>query len=387
MTYICNVDLLPSSPMSISRATPLLVPGPNPRAPAIPWRPDDFFAVDDTVRGGSSRSHITLAQNPPLCRGEIVFSGFLDTTTLGGAGFASQVSSSVLPVTLSRHNFVGLRLVVRKQARPPLTSPPEGGGKDAVRSIVFQIKTEVPQRRPDGRRESVIVWEWNFDLPTSNDDPNTSTMSTDELCVYDAGWQDFKPFYRGKPVDADKAGEFEPEKTVEWGLMARSNFQMQSGPFSVQIHSLSAINRSESDVLATCHADKLAKSRQPFRHQQAASITQIIPSSDDAAFAAASSLRQRSSSSEYYGFALFILATVLWIVWVMWALTPDSILQMIGIVWYPSRDWAFLLPAWSLVIVLTIYAVFIGINMYNTPDLDDIRNVTGEWCVKDEHSL
>lgn len=44
-----------------------------------------------------------------------------------------------------------------------------------------------------------------------------------------------------------------------------------------------------------------------------------------------------TSSGEYYGFALFIFATVAFFLWILWALTPDSILQKIGIDWYPNR--------------------------------------------------
>lgn len=85
--------------------------------------------------------------------------------------------------------------------------------------------------------------------------------------------------------------------------------------------------------------------------------------------------RERSSG-EYYGFALFIFSTVLWIGWIAWALTPDEVLQKVGIAWYPNREWAFLLPAWSLFVVLAVYAIFIGLNARNTPELEDINNVT-----------
>jgi hypothetical protein len=44
-----------------------------------------------------------------------------------------------------------------------------------------------------------------------------------------------------------------------------------------------------------------------------------------------------SGSGEYYGFALFIVATVIMVLWMLWALVPDTVLQSIGIDWYPNR--------------------------------------------------
>ncbi len=42
-------------------------------------------------------------------------------------------------------------------------------------------------------------------------------------------------------------------------------------------------------------------------------------------------------SGEYYGFALFIFATVLFVLWILWALLPDSALEKLGVGWYPNR--------------------------------------------------
>lgn len=44
-----------------------------------------------------------------------------------------------------------------------------------------------------------------------------------------------------------------------------------------------------------------------------------------------------SGSGEFYGFALFILATLVLVGWCLWALTPDRILKQIGIDYYPNR--------------------------------------------------
>ena len=377
--------------MSYEGTTPLFAPGPNPRAPALPWRSDDFFAVDDRVRGGTSHSHTAIVQYPPKSRGELVFSGFLDTITLGGAGFASQASSTPFPVALNKDDFSGLRLVVRKEPNWSEPSPPSdggnpGGGKGPVTSFVFEIKTEEPQRRPDGRRESVVVWEWSFTIPQEGDDLSNSrlnmVLTNDDFWVFDSTWEDFKPFYRGRPVDPDTAGEFHPDQTKEWALMARSNFQAQSGPFALQLHSLNALPVEDQFGASKPHAatalptDAAAGETESWVDEKSGHSFRAGSSARSTSVTAATTIR--STSGEYYGFALFIFSTVLWIVWLAWALTPDEILENVGIAWYPNREWAFLIPAWSLLAVLAVYAVFIGLNARNTPELDDINNVTGK---------
>lgn len=378
--------------MSYQDTTPLFAPGPNPRAPALPWRSDAFVAVDDRVRGGTSHSHTAIVQYPPNSRGEIIFSGFLDTITLGGAGFASQASSLAFPVQLSKDKFAGLRLVVRKEANwqeptPPSDGTNPGGGKAPVTSFVFEIKTQEPKRRPDGRRESVIVWEWSFSIPQSDEqakDPRLNrALTNDDFWVFDSTWDDFKPVYRGRPVDPDKAGEFRPEETHEWSFMARSNFQAQSGPFALQIHSLNALPAEDQSRAFNPHSSSSLPTQaiadsETWLDEKAAPSFRAIPSASTPPTETVMG-GARSTSNEYYGFALFIFATVLWIGWIGWALTPDEVLQSVGIAWYPNREWAFLIPAWSLFAVLAVYAVFIGLNASNTPELEDLQNVTGKY--------
>lgn len=366
--------------MSYTGTTPLFAPGPNPRSPALPWRSDDFTAVDDRVRGGISHSHTATVQYPPNSRGELVFSGFLDTLTLGGAGFASQASTTPFPVPLSKDEYGGLRLVVRRQPDCQEVAPPAddvpGGGKAGVTSFVFEIKTEVPARRPDGRRESVLVWEWSFRIPQEGGERDArlnTALTNEDFWVFDSTWADFKPTYRGRPVDPGEAGEFNPQNTHEWSFMARSNFQAQSGPFVLQLHSLSAL--PAQDQFETSHAH--SSSTLPVDSTQPHTESWVDEKSDRSFRPAPpSDAAPLRPTREYYGFALFIVATLLWLGWIAWALTPDAVLQSLGVAWYPNREWAFLIPAWSLFAVLAVYAVFIGLNARSTPELDELQNVT-----------
>lgn len=101
--------------------------------PRAVWNASDFTNVDDTVRGGSSKSSMTIAD--PFAG--IDFAGFLDTTTLGGAGFASQAYSKDkkgFPGSpLDKEKFSGLRLVLASNDSEKATANARrsqpGGGK------------------------------------------------------------------------------------------------------------------------------------------------------------------------------------------------------------------------------------------------------------------
>lgn len=58
----------------------------NLYAPHRPWTSTDWTDSDDRVRGGASHSYMQCSPLDPIAR----FCGNLDTSALGGAGFASQ---------------------------------------------------------------------------------------------------------------------------------------------------------------------------------------------------------------------------------------------------------------------------------------------------------
>ncbi|CAD6902744.1 unnamed protein product [Tilletia controversa] len=89
---------------------------------------------------------------------------------------------------------------------------------------------------------------------------------------------------------------------------------------------------------------------------------------------------QSATSSEYYGFALFTLTTCLWLSWIVWALVPQEVLEWWGVLWMPSREWAYLLPAWSMATMLFGYAAYNAINIMNTAGPHELHSLV------DEHS-
>lgn len=75
----------------------------------------------------------------------------------------------------------------------------------------------------------------------------------------------------------------------------------------------------------------------------------------------------RSRAPEFYGFVAWTSTSLLFIVYVLWAVTPDEYIRCLGIIWYPNREWAILLPAYSMMIVLLTYFTYFSLALANTP--------------------
>lgn len=141
----------------------------HPLTRSRPWQASQWVTSDDRVRGGSSQSHLT-ASNPSTAK----FYGNLDTSTLGGAGFASQYSAGALELDLS--HWEGIVIDVAESS-------------DGKR-YALTIKDNVPPRREDGRLKSTVTWEAEFK-------PN----GPGKIFL---GWDDFKATYRGKDRPDEK---------------------------------------------------------------------------------------------------------------------------------------------------------------------------------------
>ncbi|GAA5829555.1 hypothetical protein JCM3766R1_001221 [Sporobolomyces carnicolor] len=73
-----------------------------------------------------------------------------------------------------------------------------------------------------------------------------------------------------------------------------------------------------------------------------------------------------SPTVESQGFVLYISSALLFVVYLAWSFLPDHALDAIGIEWYPSREWALLIPSWITVTVLYVYVGYLLLNMSNT---------------------
>jgi len=107
----------------------------------------------------------------------------LDTTTLGGAGFASQTATPSEPWDLSSYDGIQVEVV-------------KGDGK----KYTLIAKDEVPaEKREDGREKSSVNWEYDF------------VAGVDKSTIW-VPWSSFKAVYRGveKPDAAPlKIGEIQ----------------------------------------------------------------------------------------------------------------------------------------------------------------------------------
>ncbi|GAA5877089.1 hypothetical protein JCM3774_002838 [Rhodotorula dairenensis] len=72
---------------------------------------------------------------------------------------------------------------------------------------------------------------------------------------------------------------------------------------------------------------------------------------------------------ESQGFVLYIGSLVAYGLYLAWAFLPERCLVAIGIEWYPSRDWALLVPAWIVMLVAFVYISYFLLTMYSTPSL------------------
>ncbi|KAJ2712508.1 hypothetical protein H4R19_002716 [Coemansia spiralis] len=83
---------------------------------------------------------------------------------------------------------------------------------------------------------------------------------------------------------------------------------------------------------------------------------------------------------EYYGFVLYLVSLAAFAVYLLWAYLPDGALEALGITYYPDRYWAVALPAWWLVAVGSVYVFTMAMNLYNTPLLSSMDNITDSFA-------
>ncbi|KAJ6627976.1 PIG-P-domain-containing protein [Mycena sp. CBHHK59/15] len=88
----------------------------------------------------------------------------------------------------------------------------------------------------------------------------------------------------------------------------------------------------------------------------------------------------RSRAAEFYGFVAWTSTSFLFCVYLLWALLPDEYIVWMGISWYPSREWALLFPAWSIVIALLTYFVYFALALYGTPSFSDMGSIIDSYA-------
>ncbi|KAL8975072.1 MAG: hypothetical protein Q9197_000708 [Variospora fuerteventurae] len=172
-----------------------------------PWLPPPWHASDDCVRGGCSRS--SLSALPNNCA---VFEGHLDIKALGGAGFASQLQSTI-PDPDKEGNTTG-------DATWDL-SPYDGIEIDVIagdgKTYTLILKDEIPgETRDDGRERAGTSWEAEFPLSKSGKHKDGKAEEREIVWV---PWSALKPTYRGK--EKQDAGKLKLGEIRRLGFMMR----------------------------------------------------------------------------------------------------------------------------------------------------------------------
>ncbi|KAH6953828.1 complex I intermediate-associated protein 30 [Ilyonectria sp. MPI-CAGE-AT-0026] len=209
-------------PQIIQRGWPFL-------ALFTPWDKSQWIASDDTVRGGKSRSTLEVIQprtpdNPcwvPVAK----FSGYLDYSTLGGAGFASQRTVDDWPgLDLSDYDSILLEI------------PYTDGKKYSI-----NLKDTVLPPTADGREQATISWEFDFQLPPA--DASKKSGSVNQVVIKFA---DLVPTFRGTVQNDTEPLDLANIKRVN--IMIRSFFAQQDGDFELHIKSIIARNEASAQA-------------------------------------------------------------------------------------------------------------------------------------------
>lgn len=66
---------------------------------------------------------------------------------------------------------------------------------------------------------------------------------------------------------------------------------------------------------------------------------------------------------EYYGFTLYLVSSLTFVVYLLWSFLPSPFLHSLGIYYYPNRWWALAIPAWTVMFGVYIY---VALASYNT---------------------
>ncbi|KAI4178688.1 MAG: hypothetical protein LQ346_007363 [Caloplaca aetnensis] len=82
---------------------------------------------------------------------------------------------------------------------------------------------------------------------------------------------------------------------------------------------------------------------------------------------------------EYYGFVLYLLSSLSFLVYLLWSYLPSPFLYQFGIHYYPNRWWSLAIPSF---LVMTLVYIYVALAAYNTEYLtlpmDSIENIVDE---------
>ncbi|KAL9106981.1 MAG: hypothetical protein Q9187_008487 [Circinaria calcarea] len=82
---------------------------------------------------------------------------------------------------------------------------------------------------------------------------------------------------------------------------------------------------------------------------------------------------------EYYGFVLYLVSSLSFLIYLLWSYLPSPFLHQLGIYYYPNRWWSLAIPSF---LVMTIVYIYVALACYNTEyltlPLSSIENIVDE---------
>ncbi|KAF9485123.1 PIG-P-domain-containing protein [Pholiota conissans] len=85
---------------------------------------------------------------------------------------------------------------------------------------------------------------------------------------------------------------------------------------------------------------------------------------------------RRSRAPEFYGFVAWTSTYLLFVLYILWAVLPDEWIVWTGVTWYPNREWALLIPAWSVMVVILTYISYSALAIRATPSFNEMSSIT-----------
>jgi len=82
-----------------------------------------------------------------------------------------------------------------------------------------------------------------------------------------------------------------------------------------------------------------------------------------------------------YGFFMLVASLVLFILYVVLSYFPEWLQNQLGLTYLPDKYWSIALPAYILIMILSVVPFYISLNMTQVNELDSISSI------KDEYSL
>ncbi|KAI9699477.1 MAG: hypothetical protein M1836_003088 [Candelina mexicana] len=82
---------------------------------------------------------------------------------------------------------------------------------------------------------------------------------------------------------------------------------------------------------------------------------------------------------EYYGFVLYLVSSLIFLIYLLWSYLPSPFLHQLGIYYYPNRWWSLAIPSFLVMLLVYIYVALASYNTgYLTLPLNSIENLVDD---------